>query len=94
MLPKGEQHGETKARSMRWQKLYMATVLGGYDSPLRGMSAAQESVCRKASETFHLLVDGGQQFWKNHLQLVAGRFAHLIAETTDSVIEAARRRRH
>lgn len=91
MLPKGGQHGETKARSMRWQKLYMATVLGGYDSPLRGMSAAQESVCRKASETFHLLVDGGQQLRQDHIQFVAGGLAHLIAEASDSVIEAARR---
>jgi hypothetical protein len=55
------------------------------------MSAALESVCRKASETFHLLVDGGQQLRQDHIQFVAGGLAHLIAKTSDSVIEAAQR---
>ena len=42
-------------------------------------------------ETFHLLVDRGQQFREDHIQFVARGADHWIAEHWDSIIEATQR---
>ena len=55
------------------------------------MSAPQESIGRQASETFHLLVDSGQQFREDYIQFLARGVDDLMAETADLIIEAARR---
>ena len=55
------------------------------------MDASAKAVDGEASETFHLLVDRGQQFGEDHIQFVARGADHLIAELSDSIIEATQR---
>ncbi len=57
------------------------------------MPATEQPVRGKSSETFHLLVDGGQQFLQNCFQLFLGCVDQLIAKAADSVIDAAQRHR-
>jgi hypothetical protein len=52
------------------------------------MNASEEPVEGKASETFHLLVDRLQQFREDHIQFVGRGADDLIAELSDSIIEA------
>jgi hypothetical protein len=52
------------------------------------MNASEEPVEGEASETFHLLVDRGQQFGEDHIQFVARGADQLIAELSDSIIKA------
>jgi hypothetical protein len=67
------------------------TVLRRECSPLRRMDASEEPVDGEASETFHLLVDRGQQLREDHIQFVARGADHLITELSDSIIEATQR---
>jgi hypothetical protein len=63
--------------------------LPGPVAPVRPGPASQESVCGQRSQPLHLLVNCSQKFRKYLIQLSRGGADHLVAETADSIIEAA-----
>ena len=65
-------------------------LLSGPVAPVQPGPACQESVCGQRSQPLHLLVNGGQKFRKDLIQLSRGGADHLVAETAGSIIEAAR----
>jgi hypothetical protein len=53
--------------------------LGRRRAPFRGVPAAEEAVYGKASQTFHLLVDGSRQVREDYIQFVVCGVGRLIA---------------
>jgi hypothetical protein len=66
-------------------------TLGGRGTPFFGMLASEKSVRGQASELLHFLVDGSQQLLEDAFQFVFGCVDNLDAETSDSIVKAARR---
>jgi hypothetical protein len=64
-------------------------LLSGPIAPVQPGPACQESVCGQRSQPLHLFVNCVQQFRKNFIQLSRGGSDRLVAETADSIIEAA-----